>query len=398
MSSSNSRERILKNVQFPFTPYDCQVTYMDHVIKALETKQNALLESPTGTGKTLCLLCASLSWQQQQKMLRRQYMPTQPGLAVPSAALQYSNLNTNSNLSQSASVPIILYASRTHTQISQVISELKSTSYKPNMIALGSRDQLCINTHLNTKYSGSMLNNKCSALCSARKCIYRNNLDKGYRGMVEGVTVKNSNDTANTTSSCRTPMLDIEELVSIGKRDNICSYFYSKEQLKTAELVLLPYNYLLDPNIRATVKIDWKNAVVIVDEAHNLEKVACDAASVTITSENIASIIKELQETIGLIRKQPQSSSGVESTANVVNAVMGKTKKDSSPSSQQIPNLHVVMNILQALFEFENRVDQLGLQKSEAFGGATSLPSTVLPGKWITETLDSCGFQFSSVS
>jgi len=202
--------------------------------------------------------------------------------------------------------------------------------------------------------------------------------------------------TPTPTQSQGAPMLDIEELVSIGKRDSICSYYYSKEQLKSAELVFLPYNYLLDPNIRATVKIDWRNAIVIVDEAHNLEKVACDAASVTISSENIASIIKELQETIGLIRKQPQSQSQPQSNATTSKVVIGfgKDKKDSTP----VPNLQAVLSILQSLFEFEGRIDALVLQKSEAFGGSSSLPCTVLPGKWITETLDSCGFQFTTVS
>ena len=44
------------DVDFPKDPpYPCQVEYMEKCITALNVGANALLESPTGTGKTLCL-------------------------------------------------------------------------------------------------------------------------------------------------------------------------------------------------------------------------------------------------------------------------------------------------------------------------------------------------------
>ncbi len=49
-------------VVFPCTPYDSQVEYMTRVIRALNNRNYAALESPTGTGKTLCLLAACLAW------------------------------------------------------------------------------------------------------------------------------------------------------------------------------------------------------------------------------------------------------------------------------------------------------------------------------------------------
>ncbi len=82
-------------------------------------------------------------------------------------------------------------------------------------------------------------------------------LDK-YKGAAEGA------------NGCKSPMLDIEELISMGKKDRVCSYYYSREQVEEADLILLPYNYLLDPSIRSTVKINWSNTIVIIDEAHNL--------------------------------------------------------------------------------------------------------------------------------
>ena len=50
-------------ITFPFPPYPLQLTFMASMLEALQGMQHALLESPTGTGKTLCLLCGVLSWQ-----------------------------------------------------------------------------------------------------------------------------------------------------------------------------------------------------------------------------------------------------------------------------------------------------------------------------------------------
>nr|AAP06046.1 similar to GenBank Accession Number BC000673 helicase-like protein NHL in Homo sapiens [Schistosoma japonicum] len=53
-------------IDFPYQPYDCQLEYMTKVLLSLNQGKHAILESPTGTGKTLCLLCASLAWLDKQ--------------------------------------------------------------------------------------------------------------------------------------------------------------------------------------------------------------------------------------------------------------------------------------------------------------------------------------------
>lgn len=47
---------------FPFPPYEVQQNFMKSLYNIIENKQIGILESPTGTGKTLSLLCGSLKW------------------------------------------------------------------------------------------------------------------------------------------------------------------------------------------------------------------------------------------------------------------------------------------------------------------------------------------------
>jgi regulator of telomere elongation helicase 1 len=76
-------------VEFPYEAYKCQLVYMEKVIQALQEKQNAALESPTGTGKTLCLLCATLGWRKQEvvRMQMRQ-AGVKPGANITSRGLK----------------------------------------------------------------------------------------------------------------------------------------------------------------------------------------------------------------------------------------------------------------------------------------------------------------------
>ena len=44
--------------------------------------------------------------------------------------------------------------------------------------------------------------------------------------------------------------LDIEDMTSIGKKHNICPYYLAKSRLPGADIVVIPYQYLLNRQIR----------------------------------------------------------------------------------------------------------------------------------------------------
>uniref|UniRef100_A0A673ZYA5 DNA 5'-3' helicase n=1 Tax=Salmo trutta TaxID=8032 RepID=A0A673ZYA5_SALTR len=53
-------------IQFPCKAYPSQLAMMNSIVRGLNHGQHCLLESPTGSGKSLALLCSALAWQQAQ--------------------------------------------------------------------------------------------------------------------------------------------------------------------------------------------------------------------------------------------------------------------------------------------------------------------------------------------
>ncbi|KXZ47102.1 hypothetical protein GPECTOR_38g339 [Gonium pectorale] len=143
---------------------------------------------------------------------------------------------------------------------------------------LSSRQQTCLHPTA-SKLTGGAINQACKALTAAKKCSWHNQLKFGkYR---------------NAASSLVGPVPDIEELQSAGRAHGVCPFYLGRDAGKEADIVFLPYNYLLDPSTRRTMadSINWSNAVVIFDEAHN--SVSSDSCSFDITAKQLTDAMLE---------------------------------------------------------------------------------------------------------
>lgn len=158
------------------------------------------------------------------------------------------------------------------------MQELKRTEYNHMKAAvIGSRDQLCIHPDL-AKESNANKIQLCKIKVTNRSCHFHNRLD----------SQKDNPEFRDKR------VVDIEELVRIGKKLKCCPYYASKELLDDAEIIFMPYNYLLDPKMRKANKIDLQNTIIILDEAHNVEKMCEESASAVITSTQIAVAIEDV--------------------------------------------------------------------------------------------------------
>ncbi|KAF7270392.1 hypothetical protein GWI33_016626 [Rhynchophorus ferrugineus] len=338
-------------IQFPFTPYDIQKDYMEKVIECLQNETTAVLESPTGTGKTLCLLCSSLAWLQLKKA-QLQAEKRMPVINLKEPQNEFHDqllMNLEESAGKQATgrsflgLPTIIYASRTHSQLTQAMQELKRSSYNyMKASVLGSRDQLCIHPEVMAEQDKGIRIQMCRLKVATRSCHFHNRIDR----------LKDDPKLTDTS------IIDIEDMLKLGDKHKFCPYYMTKELQQRADIIFTPYNYLLDPLARKALGLNLSNSVIILDEAHNVEKVCEDSASIELKSSDIALAIDEVTAVMKLVMEVATS--------------FEESPKDIDPDE--------LATFKEMLLNFERALDEIPLDNKDDV--------TNFPGDYIFEVLE----------
>jgi chromosome transmission fidelity protein 1 len=150
----------------------------------------------------------------------------------------------------------VFYCARTHSQLSQFVEELRRTAWVTDLkcIPLGARKNLCVNESVLHLRDATQINDKCDELRRAGQCPY--------------VTEQPRVDAARDAMLATQP--DIESALDIGQRAHACAYYAARAAVPHAELIVLPYQLVVQKEAREALGLRLRGNIVILDECHNV--------------------------------------------------------------------------------------------------------------------------------
>jgi len=241
-----------------FFPYDYmykeQYEYMLELKRALDANGSALLEMPTGTGKTVCLISLISSYQ-------------------------YANPGTGK----------LVYCTRTVPEMVKCMEEIRNViDYRAKCagpesghilaLCLSSRRNLCIHPRVMDESDRDTVDSLCRNMTAS---WVRQRATK-HAG-VELCSFYESFEREGNDADIPLGVYDLDQLKELGQQRGWCPYFLARRVLNRANIVVYNYQYMLDPKVSNLVSRELEqNSIVVFDEAHNIDNVCIEALSVTI--------------------------------------------------------------------------------------------------------------------
>lgn len=222
---------------FPYEPRKHQEEVIRAIREAISEGRNFCLHAPTGFGKTPVVLSALLEEAEDGNR--------------------------------------IIWAVRTGNETDRPIEELKVMSRRNPIFGFsfrGKKDMCLLARRMKvSSYEGV------SNLCRLKKdsCPYYRNLRRASGFSFDG------------------PML-FSEILERAEESQVCPYFLQLSLLEEAKVISLSYNYVLSPlGWAIRHKVSFRRSFLVVDEAHNLERVAMELNSKSISLTSVERALKE---------------------------------------------------------------------------------------------------------
>ncbi|KAG8969485.1 DNA-dependent ATPase of the nucleotide excision repair factor 4 complex [Tulasnella sp. 419] len=259
--------------------------------KTLDASGHCVLEMPSGTGKTVSLLSLIVSYQQ--------FYPTKRKL---------------------------IYCSRTVPEIEKALSELKrliayrikcavedgdveQKAKEENFTGLGltSRKNLCLHPEVSKEKKGRVVDARCRDLTSTMACE-RGREDPDNYPLCSFHEELGKLEPGNLIPRGIHTLADVQRY---GREKGVCPYFTIRRMMPFVDIIIYSFHYLLDPKVAEQVSKEMsKDAIVVFDEAHNIDNVCLESLSIELTRpmlDSAARSVTRLGEKIEEIKTKDAS-------------------------------------------------------------------------------------------
>lgn len=216
------------------------------MLRGFGEKANVMIEAPTGSGKTMAMLGAVREW-----------ITTRPSGKI-------------------------YLCSRTHQQLDQMVAVAKAfIGDAAHISRLVGKDRVCL---LEREVHSGNVPQLCSQHRASSTCRFYRNWKEQHGPETRLPDVR-----------------DIEDLVESCAANDICPYYVNEQYyVARSKIVLAPYNYLIDPFVRSTLNINLSGAILILDEAHNIETFCRDAMSLQVSRSQLQTYARRFSRYVEL--------------------------------------------------------------------------------------------------
>ncbi|GBE62396.1 chromosome transmission fidelity 1 [Babesia ovata] len=328
--------------KLPFEAYPSQKKFMQDAYTCFEESRFGLFESPTGSGKTIAILCSVLTWLRDNRvndaisrlelkaehgwfrlsgiqtladdgvpawvrrsmeaqlrsiaeeaitteishltatrqLLRSDFIITDEGVRLrPGAKRGRDQDATSSNRSISDARP-----ARRKIQIvicSRTFSQLNQ--YVKEFRRLGA-----LGEHVKIGIAAGR-NHTCVSPSVRAKC----HTNEEFNERCRQVTCEYRQDVSPLVEASMCFPMDLEDLRAVGTGLCACPYYASAQSMAECDIILAPYVSVFNPSIRQHTGIATDGNVLIVDEAHNLVGAVTEAQSSVIHPKAMAALAQQ---------------------------------------------------------------------------------------------------------